>query len=70
MWGRCTSGFAFLALAFPVVADVSSLPQIHSDIYKSLSLSISKGFQVYDLIQLDHIVNLTAIPGIFVITII
>jgi hypothetical protein len=51
-------------------ADACRLPQIHSDIYKSFSLSISKGFNVYDLIQLDHIMILTGTWGAFVITII
>lgn len=44
----------------PVSADGSPLPQTHSDIYKSFSLSISKGFHVCDLTQLDHITILTA----------
>lgn len=44
----------------PVSADGSPLPQTHSDIYKSFSLSISKGFHVCDLIQLDPIMILTA----------
>lgn len=44
----------------PVSADGSPLPQTHSDIYKSFSLSISKSFHVCDLIQLDHIMILRA----------
>jgi hypothetical protein len=57
-------------LLFHVSADATLLPQIHSDIYKSFALSISKGFSAYDLIQLDHIRILTATWGAFAITII
>lgn len=54
------SPYAPYLLLSPVSADGSPLPQTHSDIYKSLSLSISKGFHVCDLTQLDHIMILTA----------
>lgn len=76
-WLSCLSSPTCLLFALrtllvlsPVSADRSPLLQIHSNIDKSFSLSISKGFYVYDLIQFDHIISEKPVFFVVVVTII